>query len=155
MGELPSFVTTALLALARSYMKQQPTQVLSEYGEDYLERWILDKDRLTGSVYIHRILRSDYDEELHDHPGDNLSIVLHGTMVEITEDGERLLFPGSVIHRRADERHRLRLTEPVTTIWIMGERIREWGFWDKSGNFTPSQQFFADRAKISSSKSLV
>ena len=144
---IPPFVTMALLSMADRIMESEPNQILEEYGEQYLQRWILEKHQMTGSVYVHRILRSDYDEELHDHPGDNLSIVLLGEMIEITEKGSRRLSPGTAVLRRSDERHRLELEEPVVTMWIMGERVREWGFWDKDNNFTPSQEFFHKRSR--------
>ena len=145
---LPEFVTTALLAMARGHMERNPpNQVLREYGEDYLHRWFLEKDREHGSVYIHHILRSDYDPELHDHPGDNMSILLHGSMREETESGTRSLAPGDVITRNAEYRHRLLMDEPVITMWIMGRRTREWGFWTGDGDFVPSQEFFEKRSR--------
>ena len=145
---LPAFVTRALLSMARKHMDTHyPSQILEEYGEEYLHRWFLEKDRVEGSVYIHRILRSDYDPELHDHPGDNLSILLHGTIEEQREDGIHLLQPGAVVLRQSEERHRLLIKEPVITLWIMGERTREWGFWTEDGTFIPSQEFFAMRAR--------
>ncbi|WP_298842943.1 hypothetical protein [uncultured Salinicola sp.] len=145
---LPSFVTTALLSMARSHMAANaPNQVLEEYGEAYMHRWFLEKDRTRGSVYIHHILRSDYDPELHDHPGDNMSILLHGAISEQLESGSRILVPGSVVLRKAEERHRLLIEEPVITLWIMGERTREWGFWMEDGSFVPSQRFFDMRSR--------
>lgn len=148
LPKLPSFVITALVSMARGHMERNaPDQVLKEYGEDYLHRWFLEKDRVEGSVYIHRIHRSDYDEELHDHPGDNMSILLEGTMLEQREDGLHHLSPGSVVLRKAEERHRLLLETPVTTLWIMGERIREWGFWMGNGEFMPSEDFFRQRSR--------
>jgi len=144
---LPGFVTRALLSMANAHMRdRRPDQILSEYATEYMRRWFLEKDRTEGSVYIHRILRSDYDEELHDHPGDNMSILLEGTMTEQREDGHHPLSPGSVVLRRAEERHRLLLETPVTTLWIMGERIREWGFWTGDGEFMPSEEFFRRRS---------
>ena len=147
ISSLPPFVLTALSLLAEREMTRKPDQILHEYGQDYMRRWILAKDYERGSVYIQQILRSDYDEELHDHPGDNMSIILSGAMTEILDNGSRQLHPGNVVTRKAGDRHRLLLDEPATTIWIMGERIREWGFWDKEGTFIPSQKFFEQRGQ--------
>ena len=62
---LPSFVTTALLSMARSHMAANaPNQVLEEYGEAYMHRWFLEKDRTRGSVYIHHILRCQHHKTL-------------------------------------------------------------------------------------------
>lgn len=142
---LPDFATSALLMMAHSIMKTEPSQILGDYGEDYLHRWFLEKEK-TGSVYIHHILRSDYDVEMHDHPGDNLSIVLSGTIKEISPEGTRILRPGDIVSRRATDRHKLKIDEPAITMWIMGERIREWGFWSANGVFTPSTEFFKRRS---------
>lgn len=145
---LPPFVTAALLSMARNHMAATaPSQILEEYGEAYLHRWFLEKDRTQGSVYIHHILRSDYDPELHDHPGDNMSILLHGAISEQREEGTRILVPGSVVLRKAEEKHRILIEEPVITLWIMGERTREWGFWTEDGEFIPSQKFFDMRSR--------
>jgi len=144
-SRLPDFATVALLAMAQNIMRTEPNQILSDYEQDYLHRWFLEKERTTGSVYIHHILRSDYDEEMHDHPGDNLSIVLSGTIKEYSPQGTRILLPGDVISRKATDRHKLEIDSPAITMWIMGERIREWGFWSKDGIFTPSGEFFEKR----------
>jgi mannose-6-phosphate isomerase-like protein (cupin superfamily) len=145
ISKLPGFVTTALVAFAKSITQTPPHQILHDGKSDYLHRWYLERTRETGSVYVHKILRSDADEELHDHPGDNMSIILEGEMIEVMEQGQRILVPGDVILRPAEFRHRLILENPVTTIWIMGERIREWGFWSKDGQFMPWRKFVARR----------
>jgi hypothetical protein len=145
---LPGFVTRALLSMANAHMhNHRPDQILSEYGAEYMKRWFLEKDRSEGSVYIHRILRSDYDEELHDHPGDNMTILLDGEIDEQREEGLFRLEPGAIVIRKAEERHRLLLERPVTTLWIMGERVRQWGFWTDEGDFVPSEEFFRTRSR--------
>lgn len=144
-ARLPEFATAALLAMAHSIMKTQPSQILGDYGEDYLHRWFLEKEE-TGSIYIHHILRSDYDDEMHDHPGDNLSIVLSGTIKEYSPEGTRVLTAGDIVSRKATDKHKLEIDSPAITMWIMGERVREWGFWDTDGTFTPSTEFFKRRS---------
>jgi hypothetical protein len=146
MNKLPAFATAALLALARRYMEQEPSQVLGHQDDPYLRRWFLEKSR-RGSVYVHEMLRSDQDEELHDHPGDNLSIMLEGEMRERTPTGTRILLPGDMVERLATDRHRIEIDAPIVTLFIMGERRREWGFWtnDADGRFVPSQEFFKER----------
>lgn len=146
MNSIPAFAAAALLALAKRYMEQEPSQVLGHEDDPYLRRWFLEKSR-EGSVYVHETLRSDVDEELHDHPGDNLSLVLEGEMREVLPDGVRTLRPGDMVERLATDRHRLEIDKPVITLFIMGERYREWGFWSTGadGRFVPSQEFFKDR----------
>lgn len=141
MNKLPSFAADAFLALARRYMQQEPSQILGDDGDPYLLRWYLEKTR-QSSVYVHRMLRSDRDPQLHDHPGDNLTIMLEGEMREVTPAGTRILTPGDVVTRNAADRHRIEIDAPITTLWIMGARVREWGFWFEDGSFMPSREFF-------------
>lgn len=146
MKQIPEFVRVALLAMAKNCMKQKPDQVLHDDGSVYMYRWHLEKSKETGSVYLHCIIRSDEDVELHDHPGDNMSIILDGEMIEETETGLTILKAGDIALRDATYRHRLILEKPVITLWIMGERTRDWGFWLKSGTFVPWQEFTKNKA---------
>ena len=141
MNSLPAFAADAFLALARRYMEQEPSQVLGDHRDPYLLRWFLDKTR-EGSVYVHRMLRSDADPQLHDHPADNMSIMLEGVMREVTAHGVRVLTPGDVVVRAATDTHRIEIDAPITTIFVMGPRVREWGFWFDDGSFMPSREFF-------------
>lgn len=96
------------------------------------------------TLYIFTIW-SDQDVELHDHPGDNLSILLHGEMKEETPDGVKIWTPGSIIARKAEDKHRILIDAPIITMWIMGERTRDWGFWTNNNEFILSQDFFKER----------
>jgi hypothetical protein len=144
MEKLPNFATKALLVFARQVMTNPASQILGEESNPYLYRWWLTKSR-DDSVYIHKMMRSDQDVELHDHPGDNLSILLHGEMKEETPHGLRLWQPGSIIARKAEDRHRIVIEEPIITMWIMGPRTRDWGFWTENNEFILSQDFFRER----------
>ena len=120
--------------------------MLGAQEDPYLRRWFLDKSR-DSSVYVHHMLRSDQDEELHDHPADNLTIMLDGLMREVTPSGVRILHPGDIVERMATDRHRIEIDAPITTIFVMGERTRDWGFWTGGDDdrFVPSQEFFKQR----------
>ena len=147
MNRMPGFAVDALLATARRHMEQPPSQVLGADADDpYLRRWFLEKTR-DGSVYVHETLRSDAEEELHDHPGESMSIVLAGLLREHLVGGSRLLSPGDVVVRGALDRHRLEVIEPSVTIFVMGPRVHQWGFWggDDGERFTDSQTFFRQR----------
>lgn len=144
---LPPFVATSLMMLARRVMQAQPSQILGPDGDPYLERWWLEKDNREGSIYIHRMLRSDRDK-FHDHPADNLSIVLEGEMKEYTPEGVFLRGPGSLIARKAEDRHWIEIQAPLVTMWIMGPKIRDWGFWregEAGEEFVPCQQYFREK----------
>lgn len=96
----------------------------------YLRRWFLtpwssDDHRLKAkrlpNVYLHQILRSDDDRALHDHPWDNISIILWGGYIEhvferppvegmemppVTTKRRRMF---SIVRRKAEDAHRLEL----------------------------------------------
>lgn len=148
MNRLPAFASRSLLSMARRFMDTEPSQVLGPDGDPYLRRWWLEKDRSTGSVYIHQMLRSDRDEEFHDHPSANLSIVLEGEMIEHTPEGITRWRAGDIVARRPEDRHRIEIEAPLITMWIMGPKVREWGFWretEQGEEFVHSQDFFRER----------
>lgn len=97
--------------------------------DGYMERFWLFRTRFV-SARIHRILRSDLDRDLHDHPWDYATLILRGGYVEVSERGERWHGPGSLLVRRATHLHRLVLPPGVatTTLFVHGRKRREWGF---------------------------
>lgn len=117
-------------------------------GEEhpYLFRWfLLPRNRLLN-IYLHKIVRSDDDRALHDHPWDSVSVILWGGYLEILpvkapylKRGETAAHvthtahwrqPLSVIPRRAECCHRLVIDEPhpAWTLFITGPKRRSWGF---------------------------
>lgn len=94
---------------------------------DYMKRWILSTP--WGTLRIHKILRSDKDRHLHDHPWDFTSFILKGRYIEHTAAGGREFRPGSVNRKRAEDLHRLELRHgPVWTFVVSGPVRRKWGF---------------------------
>ncbi len=104
----------------------------------YLHRWTLAKTRWF-TAYLHHFVGSDWARDPHDHPKRFVSIGLWGEYDE--EDHSNLQRP---IVRRfkapwlrswpASYRHRISMTPrgSAWTICIVGEPVREWGFWYKS-----------------------
>lgn len=109
-------------------------------------QWLIT--RLPGA-YLHRILRSDDDRALHDHPWCNISILLEGQYVE------HVILPGGIHERTyrqagcvtarwAKTAHRLEIIAPVIgyrnnialhgphvrawSLFLFGFRLRHWGF---------------------------
>lgn len=128
----------------------------------YMLRWhVIPRNRLFN-IYLHKIMRSDDDRALHDHPWKSLSIILRGGYIERHVGGFRLYGRGDVIWRGERFRHRLELvggedgiTRPCWTLFFTGRRLRTWGFWckDASGRserFVPWTDFVddADRGRI-------
>jgi len=114
-----------------------PDQIIGqEPGRpDYLRRWLTIPKNRAGNSYLHLIGRSDDDRALHDHPWDNVSIIIDGRYIEHTPEGQFVRHPGDIVHRKATDRHRLELIDgaPVTSLFIVGPKIREWGFWCPQG----------------------
>lgn len=119
---------------------RSPDFVIGPFESPYMLRWyMIPRNRWFG-IYWHRFLRHDDDRALHDHPWWSFSIVLRGGYFEITRahDGteERKWYgPGSIKLRSAKYSHRIELAERsdgslvhCETLFLMGPRVREWGF---------------------------
>lgn len=115
----------------------------------YLVRYRLLKTPWFG-VYVHHILRSDNDRELHDHPWNFWSLVLWGSYVEyrpvdalppgdwLTDPDGHVRLPRpwlSLARRKATDLHRVWLPngKTVWTLFISGPKYREWGFLTPTG----------------------
>lgn len=117
-------------------MKRPPDLVIGSPDRPYLRRWHLFRWRFFG-VFLHQILRDDDDRALHDHPWWNVSIILKGGYLEWRShqwDRARDVVwrsAGSIIFRGAHVAHRLSLgsqRKPCWSLFIVGPRVREWGF---------------------------
>ena len=103
-------------------------------GDPYLVRFrLLVTQSLCG--YLHHILRSDADRNLHDHPFDFVTIVLWGGYYEHTPAGRRWCPPGTVIRHSAEDLHRIEIPAGQTawTLFLRGPRTRDWGFQTPDG----------------------
>ena len=114
-------------------------------GDNYLRRWWVVPRNHLQNVYLHEINKSDDDRALHDHPWDNVSVLLRGGYTEVTPEGTFERKAGEVIHRPATALHRLIVPNnaKVVSLFFTGPRIREWGFdcpqgWRHWKDFTSS-----------------
>lgn len=163
-----------------------PHFVIDKQGSKvpYLKRWFLTpwsddshklKRKRLPNVFLHQILRSDDDRALHDHPWNNLSIILRGGYMEYMFERppvngvelpniicKRRRF-GSIVFRKAEMAHRLELhrqwlnltqpEKPCWSIFITWRKRREWGFWCKVmgvigvQRYTAFKQNFDDTGK--------
>lgn len=115
--------------LVRIAMVKPPDFIIGGEDYPYIRRWYLLKDAERASVYLHQILRDDDDRALHDHPWPSTSIILEGELREHTADSARLLTPGSITTREAEDAHRLEVVDgPVWSLFITGPKVRDWGF---------------------------
>ena len=105
--------------------------VVGSGDNPYLLRWyVVPRNRFFG-VYLHRFMRSDDDRALHDHPKDNVSLILSGQYREHFADGTvRLRRRGRVVARCAETAHRIELIDnrPAVSLFLTGPMRREWGF---------------------------
>lgn len=105
-------------------------------GDLYLRRYYLYRGKRRPHLYLHHIIRSDYDRAPHDHPWSFTSIILWRGYIEHRQsvvNGETVkwhhrFYPGAMLHRTSRDLHRLELWKPAWTLVFSGEKVREWGF---------------------------
>lgn len=107
-------------------------------------RWHLLRWR-GWQVALHRWCRSDSDRALHDHTGDNVSILLTGRYREHLSHAwqkpgdpaylrPRVRYPFFPYFRKAEQPHRIELYRgPVWSLWIRWPSRRTWGFYCPQG----------------------
>lgn len=127
----------------------EPDVILAPDGDPYLYRWHLLYDNTRGNVFLHLQVKSDPERPLHDHPWDNVSVVIVGGYDELyaspadpaaghplPKPYHRSLRKGDVVRRDATTAHRLILPAgiPYTiTLFTTGPKLRDWGFWYPDG----------------------
>lgn len=124
-----------------------PHEVLThEARGPYLEKWRLSQDADGSARMLHRFLRSDGDEEFHDHPWDNRTLMISGGYWDVTPTSRQWVAPGEILIRKAHDFHRIELEDgviPMTIFWH-GPKINEWGFLGVDGIKIPADKFLAD-----------
>lgn len=86
------------------------------------------------SIRFHKLLMSDMDRDLHDHPWNWVTFMVKGAYYETTENCVKRVRAGMVNGHKAETPHKLTLISPeVWTIFITGGKFREWGFHTESG----------------------
>lgn len=116
-------------------IKRKPDFVIGHHERPYILRWYLIPQNRRFNIYYHRILRSDDDRALHDHPWPNMTLVLSGCYVEYLRDEIRFRYEGDFVFRRATTPHRIVIPEGgyAETLFFTGPNIRQWGFWCPQG----------------------
>ena len=107
---------------------------------DLAGKWVDHLYRITilrtpmFSIKLHKILGSDLDRYLHDHPWHYVSLILSGVYQEERQHETGIRRPGNLLFRHATSIHRLTLLTPhVWTLFITSGRIRTWGFYTETG----------------------
>ncbi len=109
---------------------------------DYMNRWHLLPHNPCVNLYLHVWLASDQNDAYHDHPAASVSILLRGTLHEVTPcwtpDGsinevrKRKVPPFKPVFRGACHQHRIEVpaqSRPPLTLFLMLPRYRPWFFW--------------------------
>lgn len=95
------------------------------------------------NIYIHNILQSDRDEDMHDHPFDFKSVILKGSYTEkfcrapnFDQVETCTYYPGDVVEHKAEDCHKITLNSLFQSVWTLvftSGRNREWGYLTKHG----------------------
>ena len=78
-------------------------------GDYHLDRWHVLEDR-TRNVRVHCVRTSD-PSDLHDHPWDYVTTLVHGSYVEVTEHGAVRYSAPVTLVRPAEQAHRLEVMD--------------------------------------------
>lgn len=125
----------------------QPDLIIAPDGNPYLYRWYVTPRNRQANVYLHVQVDDDPKRPLHDHPWDNVSVILSGGYRETISWSEGEPAPntlytairnkGDTIFRRARQAHRLELPNAfmyTMTLFSTGPKIHNWGFWYPEGH---------------------
>lgn len=100
------------------------------------------------ALYLHHFHRSDVDRELHNHPWRwAVSFVLVGGYREERRSGMNVVYrtvrPGAFNVIREEDFHRVDLLEEdAWSLFLVGPKVKSWGFWDRVTNrVTPWREF--------------
>lgn len=139
-------VTKADREIAHQYIGSlltPPDLIIAPDGKPYIYRWHIVRDSELASIYFHIQVADDPERPLHDHPWDNMSVILSGGYTELlkcnprTDPIQRIeRNKGDVVFRKASWAHRLLLkseTGYTMSQFVTGPKVREWGFWYPSG----------------------
>lgn len=132
-----NFVSDALGGVLR---EPDLTIALDGNSPAYLYRWHVIPRNEKANTYLHIQVANDPERPLHDHPWDNMSVIISGGYDELlqalpwpggyVETKKRR--PGHVVFRQAAQPHRLLLAPGVPytiSLFSTGPKVKEWGFW--------------------------
>lgn len=135
--KVPNFVLRYAQRKADRIMDQrQPDFYIGGKEDPYMIRWWVIPRNKWFNIYLHKILKSDRDEALHDHPWINVSLLVRGRYEEVTiaEGGVHCVDPlseGELRARGPKSAHRLVRppeVEEIVTFFFTGPVWRHWGF---------------------------
>jgi hypothetical protein len=107
-------------------------EIKSKTGELHFRRWKFFEIKNLFSIYIHKIYLPDYDEHLHNHPWNYVSIILDGGYIELDHNGNSVSRrTGSISVKSSESFHKIThlYKSPTKTIVITGpKKQHNWGY---------------------------
>jgi hypothetical protein len=121
-----------------------PTEAITRAADDrYLGRhylfrksWLPRLEHKLRSLYLHHFWRSDYEDEVHNHPWRrSYSLILTGGYIEHRYVGGRIVtrrfLPGMINVIDSSDFHRVELIgRDCWTLFLSGPKVAQWGFLD-------------------------
>lgn len=154
--KLPDFLVNWLADRFEARLYTKPDEEIGGTpGAPYMSRWHIVRLYPFFNIYLHLFHHSDDDRARHNHPWWSISILLNGSYNENMAHGMFLRKKGCAYARRASTYHRVELIKgscagkyigemPVTTLFITGPKVRDWGFECPQG-FRPWEKFVEPR----------
>lgn len=130
-----------------------------EDGQPYLERYYLflkDRKNFPFNIFLHKFLKGDPDDDVHDHPWPYATLILWGgyyeyipffnEMGEMTCEVQKWRGPGHFRSCSANSYHRIELKPGVScyTLFMPGKQKRDWGFL-VNDEWVQHEQYFSSR----------
>lgn len=150
--------------IAMQYLgeERKPDIIIAPDGHPYLYRWYLKpRSYDVGNLYLHIQVADDPERPMHDHPWDNMSVILAGGYIEslALRDVQGRVCPdlirnverkqGDTIFRAADDAHHLRLKPGELysmSQFATGPKVREWGFHTPDAGWVPANSVIENLA---------
>lgn len=93
------------------------------------------------SIFLHRLLASDVDKHLHDHPWDFVSLILWGSYTELCASSPNWSTPtprtvkrGDIVRHDHSDAHKLTLnSKSVWSLVFIGSKRYDWGYQTETG----------------------
>lgn len=135
-------------------LKFWPYSDICQNGEVYLRTFFVWRPKWserffgikTGGIYLHQFLKSDHNNDPHDHAWNYRTFILRGSYWDVSYEywdkyglhmnGSQLLKPGMTVKRPWSHTHLVILEDekkPVWTLMFVGRVQREFNFWTDDG----------------------
>lgn len=156
--------------------KKPDFTIMIENDVAYLYRWWVIPRNKYLNIYLHKVVGDD-ERYFHDHPWNSVGLILKGAYVEWTPYEQKLyklnrkltqsafsievLSQGNVKYRDITYAHYLTIRKPddhfdpkfppkhipVWSLFITGPKKRDWGFYNRQGEWEDHVKWCTDRGR--------